>query len=449
MPAQIAPAAPATPAAPLGPALIGTTDARGCALTGAPTRAIVHYEQALAAFQAWRRGAEEPLARALHEAPGFVMAHVLQAWMGVCSRDVRRVQRARAPLMRALQARPAYRREQLHVAALSAVLDDDYPLAKSLLGQLLAEAPRDVLALQVAHSLDYLTGDLERLGDRVAHHLGAWHAALPGRHAVLAMHAFGLVERGEAEAAERVAREALALNPLDARAHHVMAHVFEATGRAAEGVQWLTRHADVWATGSTVATHGAWHLALFHLARGEVDQALALYDRHMSPTDAADIADLIDASALLWRVQLQGGAVGSRWQALADAWAPHIDDGFCSFSDVHAMLAFIGAQDDARAQRLLHALATSQSRTSRHGHTTRQLGLPACRALAAFGQGEHTLAITLLASLPAEAHRLGGSHAQRDVLHLTLQQAVERVRRPAARRASAWTADPAAASSRR
>jgi hypothetical protein len=38
------------------------------------------------------------------------------------------------------------------------------------------------------------------------------------------------------------------------------------------------------------------------------------------------------------------------------------------------------------------------------------------------------LAITLLASLPPESHRLGGSHAQRDVLHLTMRRAVERLR---------------------
>ena len=36
-------------------------------------------------------------------------------------------------------------------------------------------------------------------------------------------------------------------------------------------------------------------------------------------------------------------------------------------------------------------------------------------------------------NLPALAHRLGGSHAQRDVLHLTLLKAIERIRRPAHR----------------
>ena len=43
----------------------------------------------------WRSGAEAPLARALQEAPAFVMAHVLQAWQLLCSRDPRRVGSAR------------------------------------------------------------------------------------------------------------------------------------------------------------------------------------------------------------------------------------------------------------------------------------------------------------------------------------------------------------------
>ena len=73
------------------------------------------------------------------------------------------------------------------------------------------------------------------------------------------------------------------------------------------------------------------------------------------------------------------------------------------------------------------------ARLTRYGETTRQVGLPACRALIAFGRGNDTLAINLLASLPALAHRLGGSHAQRDVLNLTLLKALGRTRRPAHR----------------
>ena len=92
------------------------------------------------------------------------------------------------------------------------------------------------------------------------------------------------------------------------------------------------------------------------------------------------------------------------------------------------MLAFVGARDWQRAERLVRALRTAHSRPTRHGKTTRLLGLTACRALAAFGRGDDMLAVTLLASLPPQSHRLGGSHAQRDVLYRTMRRAVERLR---------------------
>ena len=130
---------------------------------------------------------------------------------------------------------------------------------------------------------------------------------------------------------------------------------------------------------------------------------------------------------------MSGSDTGIRWAELAAAWAPHIDDSFCSFNDLHAMLAFVGARDWDSAQRLELALVRSQSLPTRHGATTRQVGLPGCRALIAFGHGNDTLAITLFASLPALAHRIGGSHAQRDVLHLTLLHAIEGIRRPVRR----------------
>jgi len=407
-------------------------DERGCSVSGATPASLQGYERALGAFQSWRTGADVQLELALEEAPSFVMAHVLQAYLLLCSRDPRRVQSARPVLARAARLL-ANERERLHLAALAAALGDDYERAKARLGEVLRLYPRDVLALQVARAFDYVTGDATRMRDRVAAVLPAWSSDLPGYHAVLAMHAFGLEECGEYERAEQAARAALALNALDARAYHVMAHVFEMTERADAGVCWMNAHIACWGVDTVVATHCWWHLALFHLEQCQLDRALALYDQCVRAGHSTEIADLIDAAALLWRIHLRGGDTGARCTELAAAWAPHIDDGFCSFNDLHAMLAFVGARDWDRAQRLELALARRQSLPTRHGETTRQLGLPACRALIAFGRGNYTLAIALLASLPALAHRLGGSHAQRDVLHLTLLQAVEHIRRPASR----------------
>jgi tetratricopeptide (TPR) repeat protein len=407
-------------------------DSRGCAVSGATPAALAAYESALAAVLAWRSGAAAPIEQAIAQAPAFVMPHILQAYTLLCSRDSRRVRSAQTVLERAAVL-PANDREAAHLAAIAGVLADDYDFARETLTEVLRQHPHDALALHVAHAFDYLTGDAERLGSRVAGLLPAWSADMPGHHAVLSMHAFGLVERGDYDGAESAARAALASNPFDARAHHVMAHVFEMTDRADAGVRWMHAHRACWAEDSVVATHCWWHFALFLIDKDRIADVLAIHDQHLRAGRCGAVADLIDASALLWRLQLRGHEVGARWPVLADAWSGHIDDAFCSFTDLHAMLAFVGAREWDRARRLEHLLAIRESLPTRHGRTTRLLGLPACRALMAFGRGDDARAISLLANLPAVAHRLGGSHAQRDVLHLTLLQAIERVRRPAHR----------------
>jgi len=191
----------------------------------------------------------------------------------------------------------------------------------------------------------------------------------------------------------------------------------------------MHRHAEYWAVETVVATHCWWHVALFHLSEGRTEQALALYDRRVRADHSTAISDLIDAAALLWRIRLCGGEVGARWRELASAWSVHIGDALCSFTDLHAMISFIGAGDWKSARHLEGELAHHHAQRTRYGETTRQVGLPACRGLAAYGRGDYSRAIDLLANLGAQAHRIGGSHAQRDLLNLTLSRAVEHVRR--------------------
>ena len=81
------------------------TDARGCAISGAHPSALLAYERALAAFQGWRGGIGAHLEQALQRAPDFVMAHVMQAYLAVSSRDPRRVLSARPVLARAASLR--------------------------------------------------------------------------------------------------------------------------------------------------------------------------------------------------------------------------------------------------------------------------------------------------------------------------------------------------------
>ena len=57
---------------------------------------------------------------------------------------------------------------------------------------------------------------------------------------------------------------------------------------------------------------------------------------------------------------------------------------------------------------------------------TREVGHPVTLAIKAFGDGDYAEAVELLRPVPAIAHRFGGSHAQRDVIDLTLIEAAFR-----------------------
>jgi tetratricopeptide (TPR) repeat protein len=402
-------------------------DRRGCPISGSTPAALEVYEQALALLLSWRKGAEVYLDLALRHAPKFVMAHVMQSYLVLSSRDPRKLRMVRPILARATKL-PANESERLHLAAIAAALADNFELAKLQFGELLRQQPRDVLALHICHSIDYTSGNLTGMLDRVTQVLPAWTQELPGYHAVLSMHAFALEECGHYVRAESSARTALALNAWDARAYHVMAHVFEMTGRTQSGATWMIDHAAHWSGETLVATHCWWHVALFYVAQGQCEQALAVYDKHIRAVDTGELSDLIDAASLLWRIHLNRGATSDRWQKLVAAWKPFIDDHFCSFSDLHAMLVFVGARDWQLADRLERALVDAARYSTRHGLTTRSIGLPACRALRAFGLGQYERAIDLLTPVAERAPSLGGSHAQRDVLQQTLAHARHRLR---------------------
>jgi tetratricopeptide (TPR) repeat protein len=406
-------------------------DQRGYDISGASARDSDAFEGLLKSHLSWQVGIETGLQRLIADAPRFTMAHVLEAYLGLCSRDVARVQRARLAVARA-GALPANHRESLHVRAIRAALEDDFITFGSYLQGLLDQYPRDVLALQVSHAFDYLMGDIETMQARIAGVLPNWSEHVPGFHAVLAMEAFSLVEATRYEEAKDRGLRALSLMPGDARAHHALVHVCEMKGDTYGGNRLMSERRSFWAD-SNARTHCWWHWALFHLAEGALTEALGVYEQRLRQKPSVELADLIDSSALLWRLALLEVDAGLHWRELANAWIPHIDDGYCTFNDMHAMVALVGAQDWKSAARLETGLLRSAMQPTRYGETTRVVGLPVCRATIAFGNEHYARATEHLSTIPAVAHRMGGSRAQRDLLYLTLMEAVRRLRRPGGR----------------
>jgi len=132
---------------------------------------------------------------------------------------------------------------------------------------------------------------------------------------------------------------------------------------------------------------------------------------------------------------LRGVDVGNRWRELADCYEPLAEDAYYVFNDFHAMMAFVADGRRKAAQKLLAALDQRVTEGGTNAYMTRYVGLPLCRALAAFGDAEFETAAYTLMRIRHNAQRFGGSHAQRDVLTLTLIEAVLRGGQPRLARA--------------
>jgi hypothetical protein len=400
-------------------------DSLGHACSGATAQSLEHYELACSDFRCY---INDPLAgaqKALESSPEMTMGHVLVAYLNLLGTEPAGLPAAREALQTA-QALPADEREAMHLRAVAHLANGRWHAAGLVLEDLSIRYPLDLLALQAGHQVDFFTGHARMLRDRIARAEGAWHLGMPGYHAVQSMYAFGLEETGDYTRAEAVGRRAVALEPRDGWGWHAVAHVMEMQNRRRDGVTWLGANTSTWSEGSFFAIHNWWHLALFHLGLDEIDEVLKLVDARVLGTGSAVVLDMIDASAMLWRLHLRGIDVGNRWQALAERWSVLAEAGNYAFNDLHAMMAFVGADRQADAQRLLATQARALQIDGDNAQFLCDVGRAATQAVHAFGGGRYAEAVQLLRPVRSKAYRFGGSHAQRDVIDLTLIEAAER-----------------------
>ena len=119
---------------------------------------------------------------------------------------------------------------------------------------------------------------------------------------------------------------------------------------------------------------------------------------------------------MLFRLQLHGIDVGDRWQELADKAEARIGDTLSVFTLPHWMMALAATGRHEAAARMLAALRDAAQAGTSHAALVGTVALPVCQAVLAHGQGHPGHAVALLRPVLGEMYRLGGSHAQQDVL---------------------------------
>lgn len=306
--------------------------------------------------------------------------------------------------------------ERQLVAGVAAWADGRLEEAVSALDALVEALPRHLFAAKLLHYLQLATGDVRGML-RVAELVVPHHARDARAHA---MHAFALDQVGRHETAERAAHRALAIAP-DPWAHHAIAHAMDATGRHREGLRWMHGHADAWsACSSFMFTHNWWHAALFHIAAGDRDGALALFDERVWTRRRDYAQDQINAISLLARLEIAGVDVGERWDEVAHRVTPRRADAVDAFLDVHYAYALARGGDDEAIADLLVALdeAALTSWSPR-----RMAAASAAAGVVAAARGAHGEAARLLGAAEPHFRRLGGSSVQRQLFAMTLAAA--------------------------
>ncbi len=414
-------------------------DAQGNAVSAASQDAVRAFDHAVQGYLTYRADTAKRLTPLLAADPDFGMAHVLKGCLLMAPFDAALVPGARDALADARRciARGATDRERAHAEALSFWTEGEVDRALAVWEDVLEDHPRDVLAFRLHHFNAFWTGRPERMLAGVERVLPHWPADLPGWGAVLACRAFANEECGSYVVAEAAGREALALDPGNMWAAHAVAHVMEMQGRRGEGIRFLGHLEQHWEGGNAILHHLWWHLAMYHLERREFGAALDLYDRRFrdlcSPLVEAMpdfTTDVQNAASMLFRLELRGVPVGDRWAELADKAEARIGDWLSPFTLPHRMMALAAAGRWAAAERMLEALREAARPSSNRAATAmpvlRDAALPVCEAVLAHRRGDFAGAVAAMRPALGAMHRLGGSHAQQDVLEqLFLDAAVK------------------------
>ena len=418
-------------------------DARGLPLGSSSASARAAVDVAL-----WRMMSfyDTPLAdldAAIAADAGWALPHTMKAGFLASLTEASLLPEAQAHLeaARALTSAQSPARERAHLEATQLAIEGRWSAACRVWDGLLIDHPRDALALQWAQLWDFYRGDSAALRARPARALPEWDESDPLYAHVLALWAFGLEENHCHAQAEEAGRRALALDARAPWAVHSVAHVMDAQGRFDDGAAWLRQHQAAWAEGNGFAGHLWWHTALFRLEGLDIAGTLRIVDGHLSAEQMQIGLQRVDAASMLWRLHLMGADVAERCAALLAGWPLSGDGeaGHYAFNDVHALLPMLATGDGAAAERWLarcaeRALAAGDARRDNHS-VAREVGLPLARGLLAYARGEADECADLLYAARAQAQRLGGSHAQRDVIDQTLLAACARGSRKALGRA--------------
>lgn len=375
------------------------------------------YDQAVdAQLHAWP-GALPALLGAIAEAPDFALPHALHALVLAGRGERPAALQALALAQQAVAGATA--RERSQVALFTAVIEGRTLDALGLVVAHTQAYPADLLAASTAlgaYGLFAFSGRADHDAARLQ-----FVEALARHHPepmpwLMAQRGWALIEAGRVADGLAMAQHALALRPANGGNAHVIAHgLFESDDHAGT-LAFIDRWLAGYPADGIMWGHLHWHAALAELALGRDDAARARLQGPIATylPRGLPFMGLPDVVSLLWRLGLRGHR-GLPWGMAQQHVERHFPQGSNPFGELHlALLA--AAQGDAAA---LAAVGARLPALLGRGLQGAAVVLHLVQALAALAQGDEATARQALDAACADAVRVGGSHAQRQVLPLT------------------------------
>ncbi|HEY9641186.1 MAG TPA: tetratricopeptide repeat protein [Coleofasciculaceae cyanobacterium] len=307
----------------------------------------------------------------------------------------------------------ATEREKLYVGAIAAWANGKVDQALDYHEALAEQYPRDVISVQIGQYHYFNLGNRQGL-------LNLIEKVLPANREnafLYGMQAFGLEQCRRLDAAEVTGRQATEMHRQNPWAHHAVAHVLETQGRTAEGIAWMESLSDTWDACGSFYTHNWWHVALYYLDQEEFAKVLELYDRHIwGRADKSYSQCHLDAISMLLRLELRGVEVSERWQQVGNYFLPRIHDHILPLIDVQYIYALVRSGHEQQAYAMLQSIQDYAKTAYPYIRTAwSEVTLPLARGMLAHAVGDWSTAVTAIRSALPRLHKIGGSHAQRDL----------------------------------
>jgi len=399
-------------------------DARGLPLSTASVKAAAAFDHLITGYLTYRADTPDRLNAVLEADPDFALAHCMKGYFAMLAFKQAAVPAAVGEAQTAHSlAAGATQRERDHIAALSAWAEGELDRAIAVWEAILRAHPLDAVAFRLHHFVNFWLGRPQDMVASVERMIPAWSEDIPGYAGILACRCFALEEAGNYLAAEPCGRRSIELDPGDLWAAHAVAHVMEMQGRRSEGMEWLTTLAPNWEGSHNLQHHLWWHVALFTLEYGDHAAVLELYDTRFrnlaAPLTVASpdvYIDVQNAASILLRLQRLDVDVADRWEELADKAEARIGDCQSAFTLPHWVMALTATGRTAAAERMVEAMCAYAQGSGTVALIVRDYVLPIARAQLAHAAGRHAEAVALMRPAIGGMYRLGGSHAQQDVL---------------------------------